>query len=88
MKYDIDTETREFLESVLNIVVGVAELQYDDTAKNGLHSLVEILADRFDIPTVYVEVDENGDVTMTDGDQGAGENLASTMPEDPDGTVH
>lgn len=87
MKYDIDDETREFLESVLNIVIGVAELQYDDTAKNGLHSLVEILADRFDIPTMYVEVDENGAVTEVDKSS-LNDNTASTLPEDPDGTVH
>lgn len=87
MKYDIDDETREFIESVLNIVIGVAELQYDDTAKNGLHSLVEVLADRFDIPTMYVEVDENGEITEVDKSS-LNDNIASTLPEDPDGTVH
>lgn len=87
MKYDIDDETREFIESVLNIVKGVAELQYDDTAKNGLHSLVEVLADRFDIPTMYVEVDENGEITEVDKSS-LNDNIASTLPEDPDGTVH
>lgn len=84
--YDIDLETREFLESVLNIVVGVAELQYDETAKNGLHSLVEVLADRFNIPTMYVEVDEQGNVTELE--QESRSDIAATLPEDPDGTVH
>ena len=84
--YLVDEETQEFLEATLNIVTGVAELQYDDTAKAGLYSIVETLAERFGIEIAYLNVtlDENGELTA----DVESPNLAETFPEDPDGTVH
>lgn len=86
MKYDLDSETREFLESVLNIVVGVAELQYDDTAKSGLQSLVTVLADRFSIDIAWVDVDEDGNMIVVTPDNE--EDLPEPTIDDPDSTVH
>lgn len=85
MKYDVDSETREFLESVLNIVVGVAELQYDDSAKAGLQSLVTVLADRFSIEIAWVDVDEHGNMVVVTPED---EDLPEPTIDDPDSTVH
>lgn len=84
--YLVDEETQEFLEATLNIVTGVAELQYDETAKSGLYAIVETLAERFGIEIAYlnVTVDENGELTA----DVESPNIAETFPEDPDGTVH
>ena len=84
--YLVDEETREFLEATLNIVTGVAELQYDETAKAGLYSIVEVLAERFGIEIAYLNVtlDDDGELQV----DLESPNIAETFPEDPDGTVH
>lgn len=86
--YLVDDETSEMLEAALNIVAGVAELQYDDHAKAGLQSIAEILAQRFNIPVAYlnISIDEDGEVTTTVEEPSS--NIAETFPEDPEGTVH
>lgn len=69
----------EYLQTLLNIAVQVADLQYDDTSREGIIAMVELLADHFDIPCNYVEieVDEQGTTTARTID-----------PTDDPGTVH
>jgi hypothetical protein len=77
----IEDETiQEYLEALLNVGVQVAHLQYDDVSQAGMIKMIEDLADYFDIPRVYIEEHVVEDEAF--------DNIASTLPEDPDGTVH
>ena len=60
-RYNLDTDTEELVETVLNIVTQVAELQYDEAAQEALYVIAETLADRFDIQRTEVEVSEGED---------------------------
>ena len=61
MKYQIDSETREHLEALLNMAVQVAELQYDDTARDGMYTIIEQVAEQFGIPKLYIETEQEVD---------------------------
>lgn len=56
--YELTDEARECLEAALNIVAQASTLQYNETARKGMLSLCETLADFFDIPVQYLEDDE------------------------------
>lgn len=89
MKHELDEVTQEYLEAVLNVVVQVAEFQYDDTSRRGMIAMVEHLAAEFDIATNYVEitVDENGEVhaEVVDEAESATDDTDTTPSS---GTVH
>lgn len=55
--YDVDDETRSFLESVLTISAGVADLQHDDECRNDIYTLLDEVADRFLIEKHHIEFD-------------------------------
>ena len=55
--YDVDDETRSFLESVLTISAGVADLQHDDECRNDIYTLLDEIADRFLIEKHHIEFD-------------------------------
>lgn len=63
--YDIDDETREDLESVLELAQRIVDLQYDDASREGLQDLLTSVADRFGIACseLLVEIDEAGTIT-------------------------
>jgi len=61
IRYNLDTDTEELVETVLNIVAQVAELQYDETAQEALYVITETLADRFSLERTSVEVSEGTD---------------------------
>lgn len=86
ISYTVDSETQTLLEAVLNLAVQVAELQYEDSAKEGIYELTETLADRFGIEVLAVEVETGTDeegrtVTVI-------RHEADSEPDEPDGTVH
>jgi len=89
MQNELDPETREHLEALLNIAVQVAELQYDDAAREGMYTIVESLADYFGIERLYIEteteVDHEGNTQITI-------KTATDEPEpdtpEPDDTIH
>lgn len=68
-KHTIPKDVQEHLEALLNMAVQVAELQYDDTAREGIYVLVESIADEFDIAKLYIEteedIDSEGNTTIT-----------------------
>lgn len=59
--YEIDLETREMLEAVLNLVGGVADLQMDDEAREDLYALGDDLATRFGVNAIKVTSEEATD---------------------------
>ena len=65
--YDVDDETRSFLESVLTISAGVADLQHDDECRNDIYTLLDEIADRFLIEKHHIEFD--ADETPIVGDR-------------------
>ena len=65
--YDVDDETRSFLESVLTISAGVADLQHDDECRNDIYTLLDEVADRFLIEKHHIEFD--ADETPIVGDR-------------------
>jgi len=65
--YELDDETRSFLESVLTISAGVADLQHDDECRNDIYTLLDEVADRFFIEKHHIEFD--ADETPIVGDR-------------------
>ena len=65
--YDVDDETRSYLESVLTISAGVADLQHDDECRNDIYTLLDEVADRFFIEKHHIEFDS--DTTPIVGDR-------------------
>ncbi len=57
--YELDDETRSFLESVLTISAGVADLQHDDECRNDIYTLLDEVADRFLIEKHHIEFDSD-----------------------------
>lgn len=53
--YEIDNETRDMLEAVLNMIGGVAELQADDDSREDIFALGDEIATRFGVPLVKLE---------------------------------
>ena len=61
LRYNLDHDTQELVETVLNIMSQVAELQYDETAAEAIYVITETLAERFMIERTNVEVSEGTD---------------------------
>lgn len=60
-RYQLDDQTREYLEVALNCVVSVADAQIDDVSHQGLIVIAETLADTFGIPRYQAEVHNTED---------------------------
>ena len=67
--YDVDEETRSFLESVLTISAGVADLQHDDECRNDIYTLLDEVADRFLIEKHHIEFDSDETPIVGDRNQ-------------------
>ena len=67
--YDVDDETRSFLESVLTISAGVADLQHDDECRNDIYTLLDEVADRFLIEKHHIEFDADDAPIVGDRNQ-------------------
>ena len=89
MQNDLPLEQKEHLEALLNIAVQVAELQYDDAAREGMYTLVESLADYFGIERLYIETETEVDA---DGNAQITVKTATDEPEpdtpEPDDVIH
>lgn len=64
--YEIDQETRDMLEAVLNMIGGVADLQADDDSREDVYALGDELATRFGVPLVTVDAELG---KTTDGEE-------------------
>ena len=53
--YELDKETHEMLEAVLNMIGGVAELQADDNSREDIFALGDEVATRFGINLITIE---------------------------------
>ena len=64
--YDIDDDTRELLEEVLQFAQRLVDLQYDDETADAMQTILEELADRFGIQQTEISVttDEHGKITI------------------------
>jgi len=88
--YDIDDETRQYLEAALNCLVHVADCQIQDADAEALYHIGDTLADRFGIEKIDVETvqgtDENGEeVTVIRERKRPSKGLSwSISHEDPD----
>ena len=67
--YDIDDETRSFLESVLTISAGVADLQHDDDCRDDIYTLLDEVADRFLIEKHHIEFEPDETPIIGDRNQ-------------------
>ena len=63
----LQEDEQEILEAVLNLAQITADSQLDDDAKEDAQTVIEALADLFEIPRTRVTVDEqeNSDGTIT-----------------------
>lgn len=87
-EHDLPKDIQEHLEALLNTAVQVAELQYDDAAREGMYVIIESVADHFGIDKLYieqeVEVDHEGNTQITI-------KTVTDEPDDvpePDDTIH
>lgn len=55
--YEIDQETRDMLEALLNLTGGVADLQMDDVSREDVYALGDEIATRFGVPLVKVDAE-------------------------------
>tara|TARA_X000001036_G_C20055269_1_gene552637 strand:+ start:169 stop:510 length:342 start_codon:yes stop_codon:yes gene_type:complete len=53
--YEIDQETRDMLEAILNMIGGVADLQADDDSREDVYALGDEVATRFGVPLVKAD---------------------------------
>jgi len=87
----VNPETKQHLEALLNMAVQVAELQYDDTARENMYAIIESVAEEFDIPRLYIETEQE---TLEDGTTHITVKTQEEPPEDwdedeePPTTVH
>ena len=60
MKYEIDDDTRELLEEVLQLAQRVVDLQYNDAIAADLQLILDETAERFGIRQTELIVDDDG----------------------------
>ena len=65
MKYEIDDDTRELLEEVLQLAQRVVDLQYDQEIEADLQLLLAETAERFGIRQTELIVDDDGEGKIT-----------------------
>ena len=58
MVYEVDDETKQLLEAVLNICSQASQLQIDPQAAEDLIGICDMVAERFDIEAHDLEVDD------------------------------
>ncbi len=64
--YELDVETRDMLESALNVLGGVADLQMDDDSREDMYALGDELATRFGVASIRVDATEGVDADGND----------------------
>lgn len=75
--YTVDEDTLELLETALNMLAQVAELQATDEGLASVYALANEIADRFNIPSrVATVTEQDGVLTVTYNN------------EEDEGTVH
>jgi len=60
LKYEIDDDTRELLEEVLQLAQRVVDLQYNDDIAADLQLILDETAERFGIRQTELIVDDDG----------------------------
>lgn len=65
MKYEIDDDTRELLEEVLQLAQRVVDLQYNEAIEADLQLILDETAERFGIRQTQLIVDDDGEGKIT-----------------------
>ena len=66
MVYEVDDETKQLLEAVLNICSQASQMQIDPQAAEDLIGICDMVAERFDIEAHDLEVDDTQDPANDD----------------------